>query len=124
MLLATLLQVAVVELPFVVFALLMPFISHGPRTEVLGLTVSEPGLVAGTAGSLGAGWVGGQIFGEGSKGQRILTFVGGLGTGMLGSRAAGKGLMSYREGVARNFYLREGLTYDPKLGALPGFESA
>jgi cobalt/nickel transport system permease protein len=47
----------VVELPFVVFAVLMPFISHGPRTEVLGLTVSEPGLVAGTAllvkGSIG-----------------------------------------------------------------------
>jgi cobalt/nickel transport system permease protein len=47
----------VVELPFVVFALLMPFISHGPRTELVGLTVSEPGLVAGTAllvkGSIG-----------------------------------------------------------------------
>ena len=47
----------VVELPFVVFAVLMPFISHGPRTEVLGLTVSEPGLVAGIAllikGSIG-----------------------------------------------------------------------
>ena len=47
----------VVELPFVVFAGLMPFISHGPRTEVLGITVSEPGLVAGVAlivkGSIG-----------------------------------------------------------------------
>ena len=47
----------VVEVPFAVFAVLMPFISHGPRTEVLGLTVSEPGLVAGTAllvkGSIG-----------------------------------------------------------------------
>jgi cobalt/nickel transport system permease protein len=39
----------VVELPFVVFAVLVPFISHGPRTEVLGLTVSEPGLVAAIA---------------------------------------------------------------------------
>ncbi|WP_210648832.1 cobalt ECF transporter T component CbiQ [Nocardioides sp. SYSU D00065] len=39
----------VVELPFAVFAALMPFISHGPRTEVLGVTVSEPGLVAGAA---------------------------------------------------------------------------
>ena len=38
-----------VEVPFVVFAVLVPFISHGPRTEVLGLTVSEPGLVAGIA---------------------------------------------------------------------------
>lgn len=36
----------VVETPFVVFALLVPFISHGPRTELLGLSVSEPGLVA------------------------------------------------------------------------------
>ncbi len=36
----------VVEAPFLVFALLVPFVSHGPRTEVLGLTVSEPGLVA------------------------------------------------------------------------------
>lgn len=39
----------VIEVPFAVFALLMPFIAHGPRTEVLGLTVSEPGLHAGVA---------------------------------------------------------------------------
>ena len=39
----------VVEVPFALFAVLVPFISHGPRTEVLGVTVSEPGLVAGTA---------------------------------------------------------------------------
>ncbi len=37
----------VVETPFVVFALLLPFVSAGPRTELLGLSVSEPGLVAG-----------------------------------------------------------------------------
>lgn len=36
----------VVEVPFVVFALLMPFVATGPRTEVLGLSVSEPGLLA------------------------------------------------------------------------------
>lgn len=36
----------VVEVPFVVFALLMPFVATGPRTEVLGLTVSEHGLLA------------------------------------------------------------------------------
>ncbi|MGH3361754.1 MAG: cobalt ECF transporter T component CbiQ [Nocardioides sp.] len=36
----------VVEVPFVLFAVLLPFIATGPRTEVLGLTVSEPGLVA------------------------------------------------------------------------------
>ncbi len=36
----------VIELPFVVFAVLMPFIATGPRTELLGLTVSEPGLLA------------------------------------------------------------------------------
>lgn len=47
----------VVEVPFVVFALLMPFVSHGPRTEVLGLTVSEPGLVA-AAGLLVKGTLG------------------------------------------------------------------
>lgn len=33
-----------VEVPFVVFALLVPFVAEGPRTEVLGLSVSEPGL--------------------------------------------------------------------------------
>lgn len=38
-----------IEVPFAVFAVLVPFISHGPRTEVLGLTVSEPGLHAGIA---------------------------------------------------------------------------
>jgi cobalt/nickel transport system permease protein len=38
----------VVEIPFVVFALLMPFVATGPRVEVLGgLTVSEAGLVGG-----------------------------------------------------------------------------
>jgi cobalt/nickel transport system permease protein len=36
----------VVELPFVVFALLIPFIATGPRIEVLGLSVSEPGLLS------------------------------------------------------------------------------
>jgi cobalt/nickel transport system permease protein len=36
----------VVEVPFVVFAALMPFIATGPRTEVLGLSVSEAGLMA------------------------------------------------------------------------------
>lgn len=47
----------VVEVPFVVFAVLMPFVATGPRTEFLGLTVSEPGLLAAWAllakGSLG-----------------------------------------------------------------------
>ncbi|WP_310529121.1 cobalt ECF transporter T component CbiQ [Nocardioides sp.] len=37
----------VIEVPFAVFALLMPFISAGPRTEILGIAVSEPGLHAG-----------------------------------------------------------------------------
>jgi len=36
----------VVEVPFVLFAVLMPFIAHGPRVDVLGLTVSESGLLA------------------------------------------------------------------------------
>jgi cobalt/nickel transport system permease protein len=36
----------VVELPFVVFAVLLPFVAHGPRAEVLGLSVSESGLLA------------------------------------------------------------------------------
>jgi cobalt/nickel transport system permease protein len=36
----------VVEVPFVVFAILVPFVSLGPRTEVLGVSVSAPGLVA------------------------------------------------------------------------------
>lgn len=39
----------VIELPFVVFALLLPFIATGPRTEVLGVAVSEAGLAAGAA---------------------------------------------------------------------------
>lgn len=34
----------VVEVPFLVFVALVPFVAHGPRTEVLGLRVSEPGL--------------------------------------------------------------------------------
>ncbi len=47
----------VIELPFVVFALLMPFIATGPQTEFLGFTVSEHGLQAAASllvkGSLG-----------------------------------------------------------------------
>ncbi len=35
-----------VEVPFVVFAVLLPFMALGPRTEFLGLTVSAPGLLA------------------------------------------------------------------------------
>ncbi|NUS51059.1 MAG: cobalt ECF transporter T component CbiQ, partial [Nocardioidaceae bacterium] len=38
-----------VEIPFVVFALLLPFVAEGPKTEVLGLTVSQHGLEAGIA---------------------------------------------------------------------------
>lgn len=42
---------SVVELPFVVFALLLPFVAHGPRTELplVGWSVSEHGLVAAAA---------------------------------------------------------------------------
>ena len=47
----------VVEVPFVLFAVLVPFVSHGPHVDVLGVSVSEPGLVAAAAllmkGSLG-----------------------------------------------------------------------
>jgi cobalt/nickel transport system permease protein len=35
-----------IEIPFVVFALLMPFVAQGPQVQILGLSVSEPGLVA------------------------------------------------------------------------------
>jgi cobalt/nickel transport system permease protein len=35
-----------VETPFVLFAVLVPFIAEGPDVEVLGVTVSEPGLLA------------------------------------------------------------------------------
>ena len=47
----------VVEVPFVVFAVLLPFIATGPRTELVGLTVSQPGLVA-AAGLLMKGTLG------------------------------------------------------------------
>lgn len=47
----------VIELPFAVFAVLLPFVAQGPRTDVLGVTLSEPGLHAGLTllvkGSLG-----------------------------------------------------------------------
>lgn len=36
----------VIEVPFLVFAALVPFVATGPRTDVLGLSLSEPGLVA------------------------------------------------------------------------------
>ena len=36
----------VIEVPFAVFALLVPFVATGPQSEVLGVNVSEPGLTA------------------------------------------------------------------------------
>ncbi len=36
----------VIEVPFIVFALLLPFVATGPRAEILGVSVSEAGLVA------------------------------------------------------------------------------
>lgn len=37
----------VVELPFVAFALLLPFVARGERVQLLGLSVSQSGLAAG-----------------------------------------------------------------------------
>jgi cobalt/nickel transport system permease protein len=44
-----LLKRAVVELPFVFFAVLLPFVATGPQIQVLGVSVSEHGLEAGIA---------------------------------------------------------------------------
>jgi cobalt/nickel transport system permease protein len=41
---AYLLKRMVVEVPFVAFAVLLPFVAQGPRTEVLGISLSESGL--------------------------------------------------------------------------------
>ncbi|SHN81353.1 cobalt/nickel transport system permease protein [Geodermatophilus obscurus] len=35
-----------IEVPFVLFALLLPFVAQGPRVEVAGIAVSQSGLVA------------------------------------------------------------------------------
>jgi cobalt/nickel transport system permease protein len=43
--LRTVLRRTVVEAPFVAFALLLPFVAHGERVDVLGVSVSRPGLV-------------------------------------------------------------------------------
>ncbi|TIC81572.1 cobalt ECF transporter T component CbiQ [Nocardioides sp. GY 10127] len=47
----------VVEVPFVVFALLLPFLSQGDPVQVLGVTVSQQGLVA-AFGLLAKGTIG------------------------------------------------------------------
>ncbi len=52
-----LLKRMVVEVPFVVFALLMPFVVTGPRVDVLGLSLSEDGLL-GAWGLLAKGTLG------------------------------------------------------------------
>ncbi|RZU32740.1 cobalt ECF transporter T component CbiQ [Blastococcus saxobsidens] len=44
---ARLLRGLVVEVPFVAFALLLPFVARGPQVEVLGVSVSQTGLAAG-----------------------------------------------------------------------------
>jgi cobalt/nickel transport system permease protein len=46
---AYLLKRTVVEVPFLVFALLLPFVARGPEVEVWGVALSEPGLVAAAA---------------------------------------------------------------------------
>lgn len=38
---------ALIEVPFVVLAVALPFVTAGPSIEVAGLTLSEPGLLAG-----------------------------------------------------------------------------
>jgi cobalt/nickel transport system permease protein len=52
-----LLKRMVVEVPFVLFALLLPFVSRGPDIEVWGLSLSESGLTA-AAGLLMKGTLG------------------------------------------------------------------
>jgi cobalt/nickel transport system permease protein len=47
----------VIEVPFALFAVLLPFVATGPQVEVLGLSLSEPGLVA-AAGLLMKGTLG------------------------------------------------------------------
>jgi len=47
----------VIEVPFALFAVLVPFVATGPQVEVLGLSLSEPGLVA-AAGLLMKGTLG------------------------------------------------------------------
>jgi cobalt/nickel transport system permease protein len=42
---AYLLRRLVVEVPFVVFAVALPFFATGPRVDVLGVSLSQPGLV-------------------------------------------------------------------------------
>nr|ASV47115.1 cobalt/nickel transport system permease protein [uncultured bacterium] len=43
--LTTVLRRTVVEAPFVAFALLLPFVARGERVDVLGVAVSQPGLL-------------------------------------------------------------------------------
>lgn len=45
--LRTVLRRTVVEAPFVLFAVLLPFVAAGPRVEVLGLSLSRSGLTGG-----------------------------------------------------------------------------
>lgn len=45
----TALRRMVVEIPFVLFAILMPFLGRAPYIEFGGLTFSQPGLIAGVA---------------------------------------------------------------------------
>ena len=47
----------VIEVPFVLFAILVPFVAYGPQVEVLGISLSEPGLVA-AFGLLAKGTIG------------------------------------------------------------------
>jgi len=58
----------------------------GPKLAWLGVArVMGAGLLGSYVGGEGLGWLGGQIFGEGSKGQKIMGFVGSL----LGGAVAG-----------------------------------
>jgi uncharacterized Zn-binding protein involved in type VI secretion len=52
------------------------------------VAVVAGGLVLGLAGGLGGHWVGGQLFGEGSDGQKLMGFGGSILGGMFGTRGA------------------------------------
>lgn len=65
----------VVEVPFVLFAVLLPFIASGEKTEVLGISVSQPGLTFAIAFLLKStiGVAGAILLSATSTAQELLT---------------------------------------------------
>ena len=77
------------------------------------------GLVGGIGGAMGGHWAGGKLFGEGSFGQKIMTFGGGIAGAMLGEGIAGRFVPGQPLTTAAELEAQSSRVYRVQGGELP-----